>query len=221
MPRPKTNSHHVVEARVVVVDNGSRNNNYNSSSSAKSVLPAREKSQDDVNREFEKQLLAGKAQLKSYSGGGGGSRLNNNDDADSGISINVNGNSSPTRGLPSPPPPPPPPPPQFDDDDVRRAGDSPPPPPPPPPAHLVNGHAPAAPSKIPPAPRLTHFPSKPPSQSHAPTKVGVSTQVRSTASGKRIMPAKQPPTVNPRDELMKAIRESGMHALRKVAMNHY
>ncbi len=128
-------------------------------------LPPRERSQNDVNREFEQQLMAGKSQLKSYGGGSSGALVPNghggrtNDDADSGISM-VNGNgASPTNGvapmaavaavLPSPPPPPPPPPPpQFEDDGgSRRRRDSPSPPtiPPPPPMH--NGRA------IPPAPR--------------------------------------------------------------------
>ena len=58
-------------------------------------------------------------------------------------------------------------------------------------------------------PRLTHFPSKP----GAP----VSTTTSTTATGKRIVPARKGPTVNPRDELMAAIRGSGgIQSLRKV-----
>lgn len=67
----------------------------------KNKIPEKERTQDEVNREFEKQLLSGKNRLKSYeSQSNGYSR----DETDSGISI---------VHSPSPPLPPPPPPPEF------------------------------------------------------------------------------------------------------------
>ncbi len=109
--------------------------------------PPPERKQDEVRKDFERQLLQGKAMLKSYHNGNGASR-NGNDDADSGISL-INGASPPHNHSP-PPPPPPPPPPQFDDFDFR--GDSPPTlpptvPPPPPIADINRG------GRIPPAPK--------------------------------------------------------------------
>lgn len=86
--------------------------------------------------------------------------------------------------------PPPPPPPQFGN--VINVSSAPLPPPPPP---VISAPIPAAP--------------KLPSSS--------SSTASMTASGKRIMPAKKGPTVNPRDELMAAIRDSaGGARLRKV-----
>ena len=111
--------------------------------------PPPERKQDEVRKDFERQLLQGKAMLKSYhNGNGNGASRNGNDDADSGISL-INGASPPHNHSP-PPPPPPPPPPQFDDFDFR--GDSPPTlpptvPPPPPIADINRG------GRIPPAPK--------------------------------------------------------------------